>query len=151
MKIARAGDQAGLPIINRFEVGHEHMDDLAVSLDAAADQERHAELGDGAVLLEDIGADDEVGLAALVFEGHEDDTTGGAGALAVQHDASDGSTRTMREARGVIEVARPFDVACRELLAQERDRVGLQREPRRGIIVVNQAAGRERREPLGVR
>src|SRR5204862_546364 len=79
--------------------------DLAGTFDIAPGDEGDALAEGAAVLLVDVGADDEVGDAGLVLEGDEEDARGGGGALAHEDESGDGDAFAVGEAVFVGEVA----------------------------------------------
>ena len=91
--------QAGELVVEALEGGGDDVNDFALPVDAAADEHGVAVAGDAFEAVEDVGVDDEVAHARLVFEREERDALGTAGALADEADAGDGDGAAGGEAR----------------------------------------------------
>jgi hypothetical protein len=65
-----------------LEVAGFDVDDAILILELAGDEHKARAGDDDAVRLEDVGSDDDVGDAGLVFKREKDEALGGAGALA---------------------------------------------------------------------
>ena len=74
----------------------------ADALEAAAGEQERLAADDRAVGLVDGRRDDQVHLAVLVLEQHEDDALGGRGALAGDGEAGDGDPRAVRDAGELV-------------------------------------------------
>jgi hypothetical protein len=119
---------------------------FALAFDLAAGDDDHAMLGWLAILLEDARADDEVGDAGFILEGHEHDARGGARPLPHQHDASDGNVFALRPAAFILQFDRLMNPALLHSRAKERHRMRLERQTKGRVIIDHLARRRYRRE-----
>jgi hypothetical protein len=122
---------AGVEVVAGQEVaevehapGHD-VDDVALTLDIPFGVQQGGVPGGGAVFVIDVGADDQVDDAGLVFEGYEDDSAGGAGALTDEDEAGDADPFALI---GGAELVRGEDVEFVELFADEGDGVAFEGE-----------------------
>ena len=84
-----------------------------------------------ALLTTDAFPDDDIHLAALVFEGEESDAACCRGALAHEHNAGGAHMGAMA---GRDQLGRGKERCGAQPLAQERQRVSPERESQRGIV-----------------
>src|SRR5208283_431815 len=88
---------------------------VVLVLHYAGDQDKTFVENDHAVLVVEVGADDDACSAGFVFEGHEDDSFGGAGALARDDASGRGrfyAVRKMAQFDGGLYAARAENVAA---------------------------------------
>ena len=99
------------------EVVDEEVDHVTLALDAAGGDGKRREQQGVAEAAGDVRAEDQIGEAGLVLEGHEHHAPGGRGPL-----ADDGKTRDAGAGavRQVVEITRPQDAAAGEIVAQKR-------------------------------
>src|SRR5215470_5389090 len=117
------------------------MNDIAHALDAAVRGHHAGRKNDPPLLLKDGRPDNEIGDAALVFEGDEHHTLGGTGHLSDQYDS--GGPRPAAIAR-LHRLSTSDDARSAQVFAQEGDGVIAQRQPDMAVILDNLAAGRHR-------
>jgi hypothetical protein len=121
---------------------------LAHAFHVAAGDDGGAVAQGAAILFLDGGADDKVGDAGFVFDGHEHDAAGGAGALADEGEAGDGDRTAVGPAFFFGEIAAGSDRAGGKGLAHKGKWVGLQRKSQSGTVMHDPGGRGDCRERL---
>ena len=93
----------------------DQVNDAARALDLATAAEHRGAEDRSAVLLEDGGPDDEIGVRGFVFQGDEHDALGGARHLANQHQPRNGNSPSVRRVaqRRAGQIAARLPGCCR--------------------------------------
>lgn len=141
MEVARDGLECRRLVVEAFEFADVDVDDLALAFDGAVGEEEGAEACDAPVFLEGVAPDDEVGDAGFVFQGDEDDSGGGAGALAAEDDAGDADAALGGAAFFVAEVGGGEDAEGGEVFAEEGDGMCFEGEADGAVVVEDAVFG----------